>query len=173
MRYTSAVTVKHGTYHTLISNITMNTVGGSAHTAEALTCWQNRRWMMNKEICTLGVTTHAQSNTTTQFPERQDPLDWLVCHCSHDLIVSDPYLTHRYGDQSDTSGKRTGRTVMDWCSLRLEISHRQDHGGQLNCKVQQQSQIATGLHGKWKEIWYRCSSGVLNPRTTWKLFSTK
>lgn len=114
----------------------------------------------------------AQSNTTTHVHKRQDPLDWLVCHCSPDLIVSDPYLTHRYGDQSDASGERTGRTVMDWCRLRLEISHRQNHGGQLNCNQHRHS-TATESHGKLKEIWYRCSSGRLIPSLGWKQSSTK
>ena len=167
-----ASTAVSGMNHTHTSNTTTNIVGASVQTAEDPTVTERMRLMKMNGLYKEGDL-DAQSNTTTHIHKRQDPLDWLVCHCSPDLIVSDPYLTHRYGDQSDASGERTGRTVMDWCRLRLEISHRQNHGGQLNCKVQQQSQIATGLHGKWKEIWYRCSSGVLNPRTTWKLFSTK
>lgn len=172
MTFTSAVTVRHGTYLTKISNITIITTAASAPHAEALTfCW-NRRWMMTRKNSTSGGTTHAQYTTTTQFPERQDPLDWLVRHCSPSLVVSCPDLTRRYGDQSDPASERAGRTVMDWCRLRLEISNRQNHGG-LSCTAHQSTSTATESHGRWRTIWYRFSSGTTAQRWVTKLSFTK
>ena len=172
MTFTSAVTVRHGTYPTKISNTTIITTAASAPHAEALTyCW-NRRWMMTRKNSTSGGTTHAQFNTTTQFPKQQDPLDWLVCHCSHDLVVSCPELTRRYGDQSNPAGERAGRTVMDWCRLRLEISNRQNHGG-LSCTAHQSHSTLTESHGRWRMIWSRFSSGITVPSWVTKLSSTK
>lgn len=171
MNYTSAVTVKHGTPHTRNSNITTRLAGASAqHAAAPIFLW-NRRWMMTRETFTSGGT-HAQFNTTTQVPEQQDPLDWLVRHCSPSLVVSCPDLTRRYGDQSDPAGERAGRTVMDWCRLRLEISNRQNHGG-LSCTAHQSPSIATESHGRWRTIWSRFSSGITAPSWVTRLSSTK
>ena len=158
MNYTSAVTVRHGMPHTRNSNITTRLAEASAQHAVAPIFLWNRRWMMTRENFTSGET-HAQCNTTTQVPEQQDPLDWLVRHCSPSLVVSCPDLARRYGDQSDTSGKRSGRTVMDWCRLRQQVFDRQNHGG-LSCTAQQLHSTATESHGRWRTIWSRFSSGV-------------
>lgn len=171
MNSTSAVIARHGTPHTKNSNITTRLAGASArHAAAPIFLW-NRRWMMTRETFISGET-HAQCNTTTQFPERQDPLDWLVRHCSPSLVVSCPDLTRRYGDQSNLTGERAGRTVMDWCRLRLEISNRQNHGG-LSCTAHQSRSTLTESHGRWRMIWSRFSSGITAPSWVTKLSSTK
>ena len=172
MTFTFAVTVRHGTSHTKASNTTTQQAAASARHAAALTYWQNRRWMMTRKSSTSGETPHAQCNTTTQFPEQQDPLDWLVRHCSPSLVVSCSDLTRRYGDQSDPAGERAGRTVMDWCRLRLEISNRQNHGG-LTCTAHQSPSTATESHGRWRTIWSRFSSGITAPSWATRLLSTK
>lgn len=172
MTFTSAVTVRHGTYLMKISNTTIITTAASARHAVALTfCW-NRRWMMTRKNFTSGGTTHAQYTTTTQFPERQDPLDWLVRHCSPSLVVSCPDLTRRYGDQSDPAGERAGRTVMDWCRLRQQVFDRQNHGG-LSCTAHRSHLTATESHGRWRTIWSRFSSGITAPSWVTRLSSTK
>ena len=171
MNSTSAVTVRHGTPHTRNSNITTRLAGASAqHAAAPIFLW-NRRWMMTRETFTSGGT-HAQRNTTTQVPEQQDPLDWLVRHCSPDLVVSCPNLARRYGDKSDIAGKRAGRTVMDWCRLRQQVFDRQNNGG-LSCTAQQLPSTATESHGRWRTIWSRFSSGLTTLSTIGKLSSTK
>ena len=169
MNSTSAVTVRHGTPHTRNSNITTRLAGASVQHAVAPIFLWNRRWMMTRENFISGGT-HAQFNTTTQVPEQQDPLDWLVRHCSPSLVVSCPDLTRRYGDQSDPAGERAGRTVMDWCRLRQQVFDRQNHGG-LSCTAQQLQSTATVSHGRWRTIWSRFSSGVMTE--IGKLSSTK
>ena len=171
MNFTSAVIVRHGTPHTRNSNITTRLAGASARHAVAPIFLWNRRWMMTRENSISGGT-HAQSHTTTQFPERQDPLDWLVRHCSPSLVVSCPNLARRYGDKSDITGKRAGRTVMDWCRLRQQVFDRQNNGG-LSCTVQQLQSTATESHGRWRTIWSRFSSGLTTLSTIGKLSSTK
>lgn len=171
MNFTSAVTVRHGTPRMRNSNITTRLAGASARHAVAPIFLWNRRWMMTKETFTSGGT-HAQCNTTTQVPEQQDPLDWLVRHCSPSLVVSCPNLARRYGDQSDIAGKRAGRTVMDWCRLRQQVFDRQNNGG-LTCTVQQLPSTATESHGRWRTIWSRFNSGLTTLSTIGKLSSTK
>ncbi len=172
MKHTFAVTARHGTSHTKASNTTTQLAADSALHAVAPTYWQNRRWMMIRKNFTSGGMPHAQCNTTTQFPERQDPLDWLVRHCSPSLIVSCPDLARRYGDQSDITGERAGRTVMDWCRLRLEISNRQNHGG-LSCTAHQSRSTLTESHGRWITTWSRFSSGITALKQASKLLSIR
>lgn len=68
--------------------------------------------------------TNAKHHTKNYFSQPKDPLDWLVRHCSPNTVVNHPDLTYLYGDKSDITGQRSGRTIMDWCRLRQQSYHR-------------------------------------------------
>ena len=166
-----ASTAVSGMNHTHTSNTTTNIVGASVQTAEDPTVTERMRLMKMNGLYKEGDL-DAQSNTTTHIHKRQDPLDWLVRHCSPSLVVSCPDLTRRYGDQSDPAGERAGRTVMDWCRLRQQVFDRQNHGG-LSCTAHQSQSTATESHGRWKTIWSRFSSGITAPSWVTRLSSIK
>ena len=68
--------------------------------------------------------TYAKQTTKYRVYQQKDPLDWMVRHCSPNLIVCDSRLDSLYGGQPYTHNERSQRTVMDWCSLREQSDNR-------------------------------------------------
>ena len=61
--------------------------------------------------------------------KRQNPMDWVVRHCSPDIIVLNPSDVNRCGNQSDSTCFGNWCAPVDWCSLCLKNNNRQDNGG--------------------------------------------
>ena len=76
---------------------------------------------LNK-IC-LEETTDAELHPQVQRYKQQNPLDWVVRHCSPDTVFDDSRFADSRWNQSNSASQCAGRTVVDWCRIRLEDNH--------------------------------------------------
>ena len=61
--------------------------------------------------------------------KRQNPMDWVVRHCAHDIIVLDSSAFNGCGNQSDSACFGAWCAPVDWCSFCLKRDNCQDNGG--------------------------------------------
>lgn len=61
--------------------------------------------------------------------KRQNPMDWVVRHCSYDIIVLDSNSFNGCGNQPDSTCFGAWCAPVDWCSLCLKRDNCQDNGG--------------------------------------------
>lgn len=55
-----------------------------------------------------------------QIHKQQDPMAWVVRHCSPNIVIHHPTDDDKHGDQSDPLGFSDWCAPVDWRSVRLK-----------------------------------------------------
>ena len=63
---------------------------------------------------------HDQQTKTNRIRQHQDEMDWVVRHCSPNIVVYHPVIDDRHGHQSDPFGFSDWCAPVDWRCVRLK-----------------------------------------------------
>lgn len=72
---------------------------------------------------------NAKQLTPPQIHQLQSDMAWMVRHCSPLLYIHTASYASWSGHQPDTASQRDRCASMDLSGIRIQVHHRQNHGG--------------------------------------------